>query len=355
MKRSIYVFCMVALSGCCSNDALKSDVPLSAVVSTTNAAVNKILALKQWDKFGAENDHFKNSCVSAKKAVLEACRSRNEASYLLCQSVSNANNAVRDDVCRRIMASDKSLCGLKLVDSKHRNMLNPEALATWCNEFDAGSTCSQKSKVEAVTCAAADNISGIALTKANLQVDYAREYTANGAVKLVVINVGGGRISQQGQTLNIELVQRPSRTTYVAPETLNTWSPRREAQLNQQAIDAKVKSVPATVVPPDGSTYEVLDNIKKDDALIQRSADEIVRYVESVLDATLAKYEATGDELITPLRPKSFTVNINYKVIYTAEAGLHWDFTHTVGTADAGGGVTNTRGNVLTLTFGPET
>ncbi|RIJ09671.1 hypothetical protein DXT77_14575 [Pseudomonas sp. 91RF] len=192
------------------------------------------------------------------------------------------------------------------------------------------------------------------MTKANLQVDYAKEYTGNGAVKLVVLNVGGSRNSQQGQTLNIELVQRPSRTTYVAPETLSTWSPRKEAQLNQLAIDAKVKSIPATIVPLQGSTYEVLDKVKKDDALIQRSADEIVRYVESVLDATLAKYETTGDELITPLRPKSFTVNINYKVVYTAEAGLHWDFTHTVGTADAGGGITNTRGNVLILTFGPE-
>ncbi|WP_285374232.1 hypothetical protein [Pseudomonas sp. lyk4-TYG-107] len=354
MKKLIFVFFVVVLSGCCSKDTLKSNVPLSAVVSTTNAAVNKILALKQWDKFSAENDHFKNSCTNAKKSTINACKVRTEASYVLCQSASHANSAVRDDICRRIMASDKTLCGLKLVDSRDRAMLDPRALENWCNEFDESSICSKKSKIEGVTCAAADNISGISLTKAELQVDYVKEYTGNGEIKLVVVNVGGGRTSQEGQTLNLELVQRPLRTAYTAPETLSTWSPRKEAQVNQQAIDKKVKSLPPTILPSGPSTYEALDKIKKDDALIQRSADEIVKYVESVLDATLAKYESTGDELITPLRPKRFTVNISYKVVYTAEAGLHWDFTHTVGTADVGGGITNTRGNILSLTFGPE-
>jgi|GEM_PF-4398786 len=354
MKKLIYVFFLLVLSGCCSNETLKSNVPLSTVVSTTNAAVNKILALDQWDKFAEEDDHFKKSCKNAKQSAQSACKTRSETSYVLCQSAARANSAVRDDICRRIMASDKTLCGLNLVDSRNRNILDPNAFKLWCDEFDENSTCSKKSRGESVTCAAADNISGIALTKAELQVDYIKEYTGNSEIKLVVVNVGGSRTSQQGQTLNLELVQRPLRTAYTDPESLKTWSPRTEAKHNQEAIDKKIKSIPATNIPSEPGTYEALDRISKDDVLIQRSADEIVKYVQSVLDATLAKYERTDNEIITPLRPKRFTVNITYKVVYTAEAGLHWDFTHTVGTADAGGGVTNTRGNILSLTFGPE-
>ncbi|PYC25257.1 hypothetical protein DMX02_04140 [Pseudomonas jessenii] len=354
MKKLIYVVFVLALSGCCSNETLKSNVPLSTVVSTTNAAVNKILALKQWDEFAKEDEHFKKNCNNAKQSAQSACKTRSEASYALCQSAARANSAVRDDICRRIIASDKTLCGLNLVDSRNRNILDPVTFKLWCDEFEDNSVCSEKSKAQSVTCAAADNISGISLTKAELQVDYIKEYAGNGEIKLVVVNVGGSRTSQQGQTLNLELVQRPTRTAYTNPTTLETWSPRNEAQRNQEAIDKKVKNIPATNIPSGADTYKVLDRINKDDALIQRSADEIVKYVQTVLDATLAKYEDMNAEFITPLRPKRFTVNITYKVVYTAEAGLHWDFTHTVGTADVGGGVTNTRGNVLSLTFGPE-
>ncbi|MWV18291.1 hypothetical protein F3I16_19815 [Pseudomonas sp. L-22-4S-12] len=334
---------LLGVGGCCNTAKLSGDAPLSEVVSVVNAATTKILALKQWDDFSAEQEHFESSCAAAKQGRVSACWETQELSYALCQSAKGGGGEVGSSLCGRIFSSDQTLCASDRKGGWMLNILDPKIFSEWCTSLRKDGECAVAKKGELVSCAAAEQVSGITLTKATLQAKTMQTINANGQVGLVVVNFGGSRSAESGQEVNLELGLRPTRTAYTNPETLSTWSPRIEAKELQDAIDKAGES----------------NRLSKDEQEIQLSADDIVEYVTGVLNATLAKYSTDpsaqeGQKQIIPLRPRGFTVDINYNVTKKAEGGLKWDFTHTTGTAEAGVGVSKASGNVITLTFGPE-